>query len=185
MTAAAQHLMRVAIAVTLLPTQAATAKEVALTGPQISAAISGKYVTDEYHWGHKYFADGRVERSESGRQRTARWSVKGNRLCLLQPEISKDEPICYSVTHDGQELQYKDDAQFVVLRGVIRLAPSARRERLCNSLQMRLEPPPSCGAHAQPHQHDEHYPEPAPELGAAGLHPCIRLAAALRQDFWW
>ncbi|MBS0507672.1 MAG: hypothetical protein JSR53_09860 [Proteobacteria bacterium] len=118
--------MRLAIAATLLPALAATAKEVALTGPQISAAISGKYVTDEHHWGHRYFADGRVERSENGRQRTARWSVKGNRLCLLQPEVSKDEPICYSVLRDGQELQYKDDAQYVVFRGVIR--PMPKRE---------------------------------------------------------
>ncbi len=113
----------VAVAATLLPPLAASAREVALTGPQISAAISGKFVTDEYHWGHKYFADGRVERSENGRQRTARWSVKGNRLCLLQPEVSKDEPTCYSVTRDEQELQYRDDAQFVVFRGVIRPSP--------------------------------------------------------------
>ena len=125
-TATARHLVRLAIAATLSPALAATAKEVALTGPQISAAISGKYVTDEHHWGHKYFADGRVERSENGRQRTARWSVKGNRLCLLQPEVSKDEPICYSVLRDGQELQYKDDAQYVVFRGVIR--PMPKRE---------------------------------------------------------
>ncbi|GAO21776.1 hypothetical protein ALISP_1596 [Alicycliphilus sp. B1] len=124
--ATARHLVRLAIAATLLPALAATAKEVALTGPQISAAISGKYVTDEHHWGHRYFADGRVERSENGRQRTARWSVKGNRLCLLQPEVSKDEPICYSVLRDGQELQYKDDAQYVVFRGVIR--PMPKRE---------------------------------------------------------
>ena len=122
--ATARHLVRLAIAATLLPALAATAKEVALTGPQISAAISGKYVTDEHHWGHRYFADGRVERSENGRQRTARWSVKGNRLCLLQPEVSKDEPICYSVLRDGQELQYKDDAQYVVFRGVIRPMPN-------------------------------------------------------------
>ena len=118
-----RHLVRLAIAATLSPALVATAKEVALTGPQISAAISGRYVTDEYHWGHRYFADGRVERSESGRQRTARWSVKGNRLCLLQPEVSKDEPICYSVTRDGQELQYKDDAQFVVFRGLAKPMP--------------------------------------------------------------
>ncbi len=124
--ATARHLVRLAIAATLLPALAATAKEVALTGPQISAASSGKYVTDEHHWGHRYFADGRVERSENGRQRTARWSVKGNRLCLLQPEVSKDEPICYSVLRDGQELQYKDDAQYVVFRGVIR--PMPKRE---------------------------------------------------------
>jgi hypothetical protein len=123
MITTARRLIRVAIAATLLPALAATAKEVALTGPQISAAISGKYVTDEHHWGHKYFADGRVERSENGRQRTAHWSIKGDRLCLLQPEISKVEPICYRVMRDGQELQYRDDAQSVVFRGVIRPTP--------------------------------------------------------------
>ena len=104
----------------------AFAKEVPLTGPQIRAAISGKYVTDEHHWGHKYFPDGRVDRSENGRQRMAHWSVKGNQLCLLRPEISKEEPICYSVLRDGQELQYKDAAQFVVFRGVVR--PMPKRE---------------------------------------------------------
>lgn len=119
----APHLMRFAAAAAMLCAFAATAKEVPLTGPQIRTAISGKYVTDEHHWGHKYFEDGRVERSENGRQRTAHWSVKGNRLCLLRPEISKDEPTCYSVLRDGQELQYKDDAQFVVFRGVIRPMP--------------------------------------------------------------
>ncbi|MBS0495915.1 MAG: hypothetical protein KGM60_00780 [Comamonadaceae bacterium] len=118
--------MRLAAAAAMLCALAATAKEVPLTGPQIRTAISGKYVTDELHWGHKYFADGRVERSENNRQRTARWSIKGNQLCLLQPEISKDEPICYSVLRDGQELQYMDDAQFVVFRGLIR--PMPRRE---------------------------------------------------------
>lgn len=145
---------------------AATAKEVPLTGPQIRVAISGKYVTDEYHWGHKYFADGRVERSENGRQRSARWSIKGNQLCLLQQEISKDQPICYSVIRAGQELQYKDDAQFVVFRGLVGPCPSANRGRLRNSLQMRLEPQPRCGAHDQPHYHDEHCPKPALGPGA-------------------
>lgn len=130
MITTARRLIRVAIAATLLPALAATAKEVALTGPQISAAISGKYVTDEHHWGHKYFADGRVERSENGRQRTAHWSIKGDRLCLLHPEISKVEPICYRVMRDGQELQYRDDAQSVVFRGVIRPHPGARRDWL-------------------------------------------------------
>ena len=70
--------MRFIIAGAMFPALAATAREVPLTGPQIRATISGKYVTDEHHWGHKYFADGRVERSENGRQRSARWSVKGS-----------------------------------------------------------------------------------------------------------
>ncbi|MBS80233.1 hypothetical protein JQN63_05625 [Delftia lacustris] len=121
-----RHLARLTAAGAVFCALAATAKEVPLTGPQIRAAISGKYVTDEHHWGHKYFADGRVERLENGRQRSARWSVKGNQLCLLQPEISKDEPICYQVLRDGQKLQYKDDAQFVVYRGLVR--PMPKRE---------------------------------------------------------
>jgi len=123
MTTTAQHLMRVAIAMTLLPALATTGKEVALTGPQIRAAISGRYVTDEHHWGHRYFADGHVERSENGRQRSAHWSVKGDQLCLLQPEVSKTEPICYRVTHTENELQYMDDAGFVVFRGVVKPMP--------------------------------------------------------------
>jgi hypothetical protein len=97
-----------------------------LAGPQIRAAIIGKYVTDEHHWGHQYFADGHVERLENGRQRSARWSVKNNRLCLLQPEISKDEPICYRVVRDGNALQYMDDAGFVVFRGLVK--PMPRRD---------------------------------------------------------
>lgn len=93
-----------------------------LTGPQIRAAISDKYVTDEHHWGHKYFSDGRVERSENGRHRPARWSIKGDRLCLLQPEISKDELVCYRVVRIGDELQYRDD-HFVAYRGLLRPMP--------------------------------------------------------------
>ncbi len=123
MTIAAWYFTCIAIAVTLWFPLAATAKEVALTGSQISTAISGQYVTDEHHWEHRYFADGRVERSENDRQRTAHWSIQGKRLCLLQPEISKVEPICYSVTRDGQELQYRDDAQFVVFRGLLKPMP--------------------------------------------------------------
>ncbi len=115
----ARTLLHMSIAGTLLP---AISKEVALTGPQIRAAISDRYVTDEHHWGQKYFSDGRVERSENGRRRPARWSIRGDRLCLLQPEISKDEPVCYRVVRIGDELQYRDD-RFVAYRGLIRPMP--------------------------------------------------------------
>ncbi|HCF3586540.1 TPA: hypothetical protein ONA53_003147 [Pseudomonas aeruginosa] len=106
-----------------LASMAATNTPAELTGAQIRAAISGKYVTDEHHWGHKYFPDGRVERLENERLKSARWSVKGGELCLLQPEISKTEPICYRVTRTGNELQYMDDAGFVVFRGLVKPMP--------------------------------------------------------------
>ena len=106
-----------------LATASATTGHGELTGSQVRAVINGKYVTDEHHWGHKYFPDGHVERLEEGRQRSAHWSVKGDRLCLLQPEISKVEPICYRVTRAGNELQYMDDAGFVVFRGLVKPMP--------------------------------------------------------------
>lgn len=120
------RLMRSFIVGATFPIFAVTAKEMPLTGPQIRFAISGKYVTDEHHWGHRYFVDGRVERSENGRQRFARWFVKGDRLCLLRPEISKDESICYTVVRDGRELKYKDDGQAVVFQGVVRPMPKRK-----------------------------------------------------------
>jgi len=112
-----------AIAAVLAVSLAHASGSAKLSGAQIRAAISGKYVTDEHHWGHKYSADGRVERSENGRLRSAHWSVKGDQLCLLQPEISKTEPICYRVTRTANELQYMDDAGFVVFRGVVKPMP--------------------------------------------------------------
>jgi len=100
-----------------------------LTGAQIHAAISGRYVTDGQHWGHQYFADGRVKRSENGRERSARWMIHGNRLCLLRSEISQDQPICYRVLRDRQQLQYEDDGGSVVFRGAVRPMPPAERRR--------------------------------------------------------
>lgn len=105
-----------------LAATAAPPEEKPLSGAQIRTAISGKYVTDEHHWGHRYHADGRVERSESGRRRAGRWSVQDNKLCLLLPEISKDQPVCYGVFRHGDELEYRDE-RYVVYRGLIRAMP--------------------------------------------------------------
>lgn len=81
-------------AVAALAVTAVSGNEVRLTGPQIRAAITGKYVTDEHHWGHKYFADGHVDRSENGRRRAA----------------------------TSDQLQYRDDHS-VAYRGLIRPMP--------------------------------------------------------------
>lgn len=103
---------------------AATAEERRLSGPQIRSAVSGKTVSDGRHWSHQYLADGRLERSENGRDRTGRWEVRGDRLCLLLPEVSKEEPICFDVVMTSGELQYRDERS-VVYQGVARSHPPA------------------------------------------------------------
>lgn len=100
---------------------ASAADFVELDGAQIRAALSGKLVTDEYHWRHRYFADGRLERSENQRQKTGRWSVQNNRLCLLQPKT--DAKLCYRVFRRGDELEYRDD-RYVVYSGRVRPCPT-------------------------------------------------------------
>lgn len=119
-----RHLRGVLVVAAALVGAGVCAKEVQLTGPQIRAAISGKYVTDEHHWGHKYFTDGRVERWEGRRRGSGHWSVKGDRLCLRWPEIGRDEPPCYRVVREGVELQYRDERS-VAYRGLIRPLPKS------------------------------------------------------------
>ncbi len=93
--------------------------ETKLTSAQIRSTIDGHHVSDGRHWGHDYFADGRLERQENGRTRAGRWNVQNNQLCLLFPEISKESPVCFDVVRLGEELQYRD-AGHVVYRGSVR-----------------------------------------------------------------
>lgn len=91
-----------------------------LNAAQISAAIRGRHVTDDHHWGHHYLPDGRVMLQESGGDRLGKWSVRHDRLCLLKPQISKTEAICYTVLRQAGQLQYVDDMKRVVYQGFVR-----------------------------------------------------------------
>lgn len=107
----------------LMPFAFAAPPETKLTTAQIRATVGGHHVTDGRHWGHDYFLDGRLERSENGRTRSGRWSAQNNQLCLLLPEVSKVSPICFDVVRAGDELQYRD-AGSVVYAGTVRKSPS-------------------------------------------------------------
>jgi hypothetical protein len=90
-----------------------------LNGAQIRGAISGKYVTDDHHWAHRYLADGRLTRIENGRVRSGQWSIRGNQLCFTIPDLGAD-PMCFVVRRRGTELQYVDDRDRVVWQGFVR-----------------------------------------------------------------
>ncbi len=108
---------------TLAPLACAAPPETKLTTAQIRATLGGHHVTDGRHWGHDYFLDGRLERSENGRTRAGRWNTQNNQLCLLLPEVSKVSPVCFDVVRVGEELQYRD-AGSVVYAGTVRKSPS-------------------------------------------------------------
>ena len=66
-----------------------------------------------------------MTRLENGRQKSGRWSVQHDQLCLLKPEVSTKEPVCYSVRHHANEVQYLAGTQ-VVYQGVVRTRADAR-----------------------------------------------------------
>ena len=107
------------LCMTLAPLACAAPPETKLTTAQIRATLGGHHVTDGRHWGHDYFLDVRLERSENGRTRAGRWSTQNNQLCLLLPEVSKVSPVCFDVVRVGEELQYRD-AGSVVYAGSVR-----------------------------------------------------------------
>lgn len=84
-----------------------------LNGQQIRSALRGSSVGDGRHWKHQYLPDGRLIRSESGTSKAGQWSVQGDQLCLLKPEISSTQAACFSVHRRGNELQYLDGQQLV------------------------------------------------------------------------
>ncbi len=100
------------------PLACAAPPEVRLSTAQIRSTLGGHQVTDGRHWTHDYFQDGRLERSESGRMRSGRWSAQNNQLCLRLPEVSKESPVCFDVVRVGHELQYRDAGR-VVYQGAV------------------------------------------------------------------
>jgi hypothetical protein len=57
---------------------------------------------------------------ESGRDRLGSWSVQHDQLCLIKPQVSKTEPVCYTVQRQADQLQYLDDMKRVVYQGFVR-----------------------------------------------------------------
>lgn len=98
-----------------------------LNGAQIRSVLRGNFVGDGRHWEHHYRADARLTRHESGREKTGRWSVQGDRLCILKPEISTSEPACFHVHRKANELQYVDGPRAVYEGFVRNGAPRKKR----------------------------------------------------------
>lgn len=89
------------------------------SGAQIRAALSGKYLTDEHHWGQHYRPDGRLFRVERGSTRKGRWLLQQDQLCWNMAETST-QPECFHVFRRADEVQYRDQRGYVVWQGFIR-----------------------------------------------------------------
>ena len=70
-----------------------------LTGAQIRGRIAGMEVSDEVHWRDFYDRTGRVTSSSMGHQRTGKWRIEKDQLCV---EFEQEMPNCYEVLVRGK-----------------------------------------------------------------------------------
>jgi len=70
-----------------------------LTGAQIRGRIAGVEVSDEVHWRDFYDRTGRVTSSSMGHQRTGKWRIEKDQLCV---EFEQEMPNCYEVLVRGK-----------------------------------------------------------------------------------
>lgn len=74
-----------------------------LKAEEIRQTLIGNVITDGFHWRYYLKADGSIEAFEMGRSRKGRWSIKGNRLCLvITAGAAPDE--CWNVMREGTKL---------------------------------------------------------------------------------
>lgn len=76
-----------------------------LFGPEISASLVGRELTDEAHWRLGFEPDGRLTSFSLGRPGTGRWSVQADELCLERG--SPPSLLCYEVWAAGRQIELR------------------------------------------------------------------------------
>ena len=93
-----------------------------LTGAQIQAKFPGMELTDNVHWRDLYQRNGTVMSTSMGRNRTGKWRVEQNQLCI---EFEQEPvPKCYDVWLSGKQVELRREG-LLPLQGT--LEPSTGR----------------------------------------------------------
>jgi len=75
-----------------------------LTGAQIQSRFAGMELSDDVHWRDLYGRDGTLTSQSMGKQRTGKWHVENNQLCL---DLGADSGGCYEVWLAGSNVEFR------------------------------------------------------------------------------
>lgn len=75
-----------------------------LTGAQIQARFAGMELSDEVHWRDFYGRDGTLSSRSMGKQRTGKWRVEDNQLCL---DFGAESGGCYEIWLAGANVEFR------------------------------------------------------------------------------
>jgi hypothetical protein len=89
-----------------------------LSDMAIRSALSGRELSGNSRFKHRYLADGQVEGMDSGRPFEGRWRVERDELCVARtmPQLNDE---CYEVQRKGTEFRFLQDG-YVIFQGRLR-----------------------------------------------------------------
>jgi len=94
-----------------------------LSAAQIRVKIAGMELIDEVHWREFYDRNGTVTSSSMGRNRTGKWRIEKDQLCV---EFEKEPPAnCYEVWMSRRKIELRREG-LLPLQGVLE-KPTGRK----------------------------------------------------------
>lgn len=78
-----------------------------LRGGEIRKAVTGKEITDNFHWSDRFFPNGTGRYTTLGRPKQGRWQVKDDMLCMVSHSRDSDKTECFELWRSGNAVQYR------------------------------------------------------------------------------
>jgi hypothetical protein len=75
-----------------------------LNGAQIQQRFSGMDMSDGVHWRDSYGRDGTLQSQSMGKQRSGKWHVENNHLCV---DLGAESGGCYEVWLAGAKVEFR------------------------------------------------------------------------------
>jgi hypothetical protein len=89
-----------------------------LSGKQIRAKFSGMQLTDEVHYRDVYERDGTLRSYAMRTEKTGRWAVEKDQLCLY---FKEPDDGCYDVSRAGDRIEMKPAGLGLSIEGILQI----------------------------------------------------------------
>jgi hypothetical protein len=78
-----------------------------LRASEIRKAITGKEITDNFHWSDRFFANGAGRYTTLGQPKEGTWQVKDDTLCMVGHSRHNENTECFELWRSGSTIQYR------------------------------------------------------------------------------
>ena len=86
-----------------------------LPSAEIRKAITGKEITDGFHWSDSFHGDGKGKYTTLGRPKEGPWEIKDDMLCMVSHSRRNDNIECFEVWRSAGTIQYRQPGNGAVI----------------------------------------------------------------------